>query len=204
MTDLKNQEWSRHSTDIYQAVKDGLPRNIAQLKQGLNDDDAWAQEFELQWLDEASSWLSYELIDGVEHPQAGKPEHYTGNPCFVGMDIAVRGDLTVIWVIELVGDIYWTREIITLKRVALREQLGELDRVFNQYHVIACYLDQTGMGEKMVEDAQYQHGKRGANRTACAPCPPPTPQPKTDRRLLKRAQGLRSMPNRNKKWETKK
>ncbi|WP_204321359.1 hypothetical protein, partial [Streptococcus pneumoniae] len=104
-----------------------------------------------KWLDEASSWLSYDLIDAVEHHQAGIPELYTGNPCFVGMDIAVRGDLTVIWVIELVGDVYWTREVITLKRVALREQLAELDRVFNQYHVITCYLDQTGMGEKMVE-----------------------------------------------------
>lgn len=159
MTDLKNSEWSRHRVDIYQAVADGLPRNIEQLKKGLNDDDAWAQEFELQWLDEASSWLSYELIDGVEHQHAGVPALYTGNPCFVGMDIAVRGDLTVIWVLELVGDVYWTREIITLKRVALREQLGELNRVFSQYNVIACYLDQTGMGEKMVEDAQYQHGK---------------------------------------------
>ncbi|MGX2974754.1 terminase large subunit domain-containing protein [Ursidibacter arcticus] len=159
MTDLKNKEWSRHTVDIHQAVKDGLPRNVEQLKKGLNDDDAWAQEFELQWLDEASSWLSYDLIDGVEHHHAGLPELYTGNPCFVGMDIAVRGDLTVIWVIELVGDVYWTREIITLKRVALREQLSELDRVFKQYNVISCYLDQTGMGEKMVEDAQYQHGK---------------------------------------------
>ncbi|MCK8948710.1 terminase family protein [Haemophilus influenzae] len=160
MTDLNNTEWSRHTVDIYQAVADGLPRNIEQLRKGLNDEDAWAQEFELKWLDEASSWLSYDLIDAVEHHQAGIPELYTGNPYFVGMDIAVRGDLTVIWVIELVGDVCWTREVITLKRVALREQLAELDRVFNQYHVITCYLDQTGMGEKMVEDAQYSHGKR--------------------------------------------
>lgn len=160
MTDLNNTEWSRHTTDIYQAVKDGLPRNIEQLKKGLNDEDAWTQEFELKWLDEASSWLSYDLIDGVEHPLAGKPEHYTGNPCFVGMDIAVRGDLTVIWVIELVGDVYWTREIITLKRTPLREQLAQLNRVFTQYNIISCNLDQTGMGEKMVEDAQYIHGKR--------------------------------------------
>ncbi|MCK8797333.1 terminase family protein [Haemophilus influenzae] len=91
MTDLNNTEWSRHTVDIYQAVADGLPRNIEQLRKGLNDEDAWAQEFELKWLDEASSWLSYDLIDAVEHHQAGIPELYTGNPCFVGMDIAVRG-----------------------------------------------------------------------------------------------------------------
>lgn len=158
MTDLANTEWSRHTVDIYQAVADGLPRNVEQLKKGLNDEDAWAQEFELQWLDEASSWLSYDLIDSVEHAHAGLPELYSGNPCFVGMDIAVRGDLTVIWVLELVGDILWTREIITLKRTALRHQLDELSAVMKRYNVIACYLDQTGMGEKMVEDAQYKHG----------------------------------------------
>ncbi|WP_258866929.1 hypothetical protein [Avibacterium paragallinarum] len=32
MTDLDNTEWSRHQTDIYQAVADGLPRNIEQLR----------------------------------------------------------------------------------------------------------------------------------------------------------------------------
>lgn len=159
MTDLNNTEWSRHCVDIHQAVKDGLPRDIEQLQKGLNDSDAWAQEFELKWLDEASSWLSYELIDSVEHSMAGNPDFYTGNPCFVGMDIAVRGDLTVIWVLEQIGDVYWTREIITLKRVALRQQLAELNRVFHQYNVMRCYLDQTGMGEKMVEDAQYEHGQ---------------------------------------------
>lgn len=160
MTDLDNEEWSRHQVDIYQAVADGLPRDIDQLRRGLNDEDAWAQEFELKWLDEASSWLPYDLIDSVEHIEAGKPERYQGGSCFVGMDIAARGDLTVIWVIELVGDVYWTREIVELKRVPLREQLAELNRIMKQYHVVAGNLDQTGMGEKMVEDAQYEHGKR--------------------------------------------
>ncbi|MDD7545212.1 terminase large subunit domain-containing protein [Actinobacillus porcinus] len=160
MTDLENSEWSRHSVDIYQAVADGLPRNIEQLRKGLNDEDAWAQEFELKWLDEASSWLSFDLIDSVEHTDAGKPELYQGGSCFVGMDIAARNDLTVIWVIELVGDVYWTREIVELKRETLREKLTALDRIMKRYHVVAGFLDQTGMGEKMVEDAQYEHGKR--------------------------------------------
>ena len=160
MTDEKNKAWSRHKTDIYQAIADGLPRDIKELKDGLNDDDAWSQEYELKWLDEASSWLSYDLIDQVEDKQAGKPELYQKGNVFVGMDIAVRGDLTVIYVLEVVGDVLWTREIITLRRVKLREQLDALRGVFNRYHVVRCYMDQTGMGEKMVEDAKYQFGSR--------------------------------------------
>jgi len=151
--------WSRHTTDIYQAVTDGLPRNIEELRQGAGDEDLWAQEFELQWLDGASAWLDYELIDQCEHELAGLPEHYTGGPCFVGVDIGARNDLFVIWVIEQVGDVYWTREIITRKRITFAEQDFLLDDIFMRYHVIRCCMDQTGMGEKPVEDAQSRHGR---------------------------------------------
>ena len=150
--------WSRHLVDIETAVRDGLPRNIAELKSGLNDDDAWAQEYLLQWLDEASSWISYELIDGVEHDRAGLPDNYSGGPCFVGVDIAARNDLFVIWVLEQVGDVYWTREIIARRRISFAEQDALLDEVFKTYRVLRCCMDQTGMGEKPVEDAQRRYG----------------------------------------------
>lgn len=154
----KDDGWSRHITNIYQAVKDGLPRNIEELRTGAGDDDLWAQEFELQWLDEASAWLDFELITSCEHDMAGKPEHYQGGFCFVGVDIASRNDLFVIWVLEQVGDVLWTREIITRKRISFAEQDMLLDDVFNRYRVIRCCMDQTGMGEKPVEDGKRRYG----------------------------------------------
>lgn len=154
----KDDGWSRHTTDIYQAVADGLPRDIEELRRGAGDDDLWAQEFELKWLDEASAWLTFELITGCEHDMAGQPEHYQGGPCFVGVDIAARNDLFVIWVFEQVGDVLWTREIIERRRITFAEQDMLLDDVFARYRVIRCCMDQTGMGEKPVEDARARHG----------------------------------------------
>lgn len=151
--------WSRHLVDIYKAVADGLPRNVDEMRLALNDDDAWSQEFELKWLDEATAWISYDLIDSVEHDAAGRPEGYTGGPCFVGVDIAARNDLFVIWVVEMVGDVAWTREIIARKRITFAEQDALLASVFDRYRVLRCCMDQTGMGEKPVEDAQADHGK---------------------------------------------
>lgn len=150
--------WSKHTVDIYQAVKDGLPRDIEMLRRALGDDDAWMQEYELKWLDEASAWISYELINGVEHDKAGLPEHYNGGPCFVGVDIAARNDLFVIWVLEQVGDVLWTREIIARRRISFAEQDHLLEQVFRTYNVVRCQIDQTGMGEKPVEDAKRRHG----------------------------------------------
>jgi phage FluMu gp28-like protein len=150
--------WYRQTTDIYQAVADGLPRDIDELRTALGDDDAWSQEYELKWLDEASAWLSFELISGCEDDKAGRPELYAGGPCYVGVDIAARNDLFVIWVDELLGDIAWTREVITRRRISFAEQDALLADVFNRYRVLRCCMDQTGMGEKPVEDAQRLYG----------------------------------------------
>lgn len=150
--------WSRHTADIYTAVRDGLPRDIEELRRSSGDPDLWAQEFELQWLDEASAWLPYELTAACEHPDAGAPALYQGGGVYVGVDIAARHDLFVIWVLEPVGDVLWARELICRRRISFAEQDALLAQVFRRYRVLRCCIDQTGMGEKVVEDARRRHG----------------------------------------------
>jgi len=150
--------WSRHAVDIYQAVADGLPRDIDELRAGIADEDAWAQEYELRYLDEASAWLSYALISACEDDDAGRPDLYEGGPCFVGRDIGRRNDLHVIWVAELIGDVLWERERIEQKRATFAEMDMAFDEIMLRYRVARACIDQTGMGEKVVEDAQRRYG----------------------------------------------
>ncbi|MAY75232.1 MAG: terminase, partial [Phycisphaerae bacterium] len=117
------------------------------------------QEYELKWLDAASAWLDYDLISSCEDPQAGQPSQYRGGMCFVGVDIAARNDLFVIWVLELVDGQLVTREIIAEKRITFARQDELLDDVFRRYRVVRLRMDQTGMGEKPVEDAKRRHGE---------------------------------------------
>lgn len=58
--------WSRHRTDIYDAVKEGLNADIAALRAGVLDADSWAQEFECRFVDEATAFITYEMIAGCE------------------------------------------------------------------------------------------------------------------------------------------
>ncbi len=155
----KDERWSRHTVDIYRAVADGLPRDIEELREALNDADAWAQEYELKWLDEASSWLSFDLINGVEHDAAGGREGYQGGDVYLGIDIGRRKDLFVIWAIERVGDVFWTREIFAEQRLSFAAQDEALDDFMRFYRVRGVRMDQTGMGEKPVEDAQRRYGE---------------------------------------------
>jgi len=156
----EDSAWSRHVVDIYQAVADGLPRNIEELRAGIADDDAWAQEYELRYLDEASAWLSYELISSCEDELAGIPDRYEGGPCFVGRDIGRRNDLHVITVCELIGDVLWERKRIEQKRATFADMDAEFDQVMIDFNVARACIDQTGMGEKVVEDAQRRYGGR--------------------------------------------
>ena len=152
--------WSRHTVDIYRAVADGLPRNIEELRAALADEDAWAQEYELKWLDEASAWLTFELITACEDDDAGDKAKYQGGPCFAGNDIARRGDLWTLYVFELVGDVLVEREAVELRHATFAEHDAELDRVMRTYDVVRCAMDQTGMGEKPVEDAKRRYGSK--------------------------------------------
>ena len=154
-----NPRWSRHVCDIHQAIAEGLPYDADELREALGDEDAWRQEYLLEWLDERSNWLSYDLINSVEDEQAGRPELATqGGIFFIGNDIARRSHLWVSWVVEKIGDVCWTREIRVLKGASFAEQDAVLDELIARYRPLRVCMDRTGIGEKPVEDAQRRHG----------------------------------------------
>jgi len=155
---IKDPVWKIHRTSIVDAVADGLPFNIDEQRRALNDEDLWAQEYMLEWLDEAHAYLSYDLINSVEHEHAGDPNRYGGGICYSGEDIGIRNDLWVMWVDEMVGDVAWTREIRTIHRKSFLEHDRTRDELFGRYRIARHCMDQTGMGEKPVEDAKRRHG----------------------------------------------
>ncbi len=63
MSDGLGGLFSRHTVTIHDAVMDGLPRDIEELRRASRDPDTFAQEFECAFLDTAGrEWLSYEEI----------------------------------------------------------------------------------------------------------------------------------------------
>jgi phage FluMu gp28-like protein len=151
--------WSKHTIDVYEAVKQGLPLDIETERKAMGDPDGWAQEFELQWLDEASAWLPFELLASCEDSIAGDPNEYAGGQCYLGNDIARRNDLWVALVLEKIGDVLWTREVSVLRRATFAEQDAEIDRLNNYYKIARMSIDQTGIGERTAETYQEKYGR---------------------------------------------
>jgi phage FluMu gp28-like protein len=101
------------------------------------------------------------LADAVDE-NAAKPELYERGLATLGRDVATRkgGDLSVIHVTEIVGPMLWLRERWTKQGAKFAEQDDVMDGMFKRYHILRAGIDQTGMGEKVVEDAISRHGER--------------------------------------------
>jgi phage FluMu gp28-like protein len=170
-----DNDWSKHQVDIYQAVADGVPHKVEELKKGIDDEDAWQQEFECKFIDEASAWLTYEMIAACQNDLVGEeilyddfnPDTYLYNPqgrCFIGMDIGRKKDLSVIDVEEQVGDVFWNRLTLIMPKVPYSTQRDMLWRVVRKFNAERVCIDATGIGAQIAEDSVEQLGSYGAEQ----------------------------------------
>lgn len=153
--------WSRHETDIYKAVAEGLRVDIDELKAGMNDPDGWAQEFELKFLDAAHAWIPYELLDAAEDELATieLPAGFSpAGPLWGGVDIGRTKGRTVIYMFEQIGDVYWTRKMQVMHRTPFRDQEHAIDAVLPMCQRLC--IDKGVQGLVIYENLERKHGSR--------------------------------------------
>ena len=158
----KENGYSGHLVTIYDAIKAGLPLNADELRSGLDDPDAWAQEYECQPTDTSNVLLPYDLIALAESADATESTDNLfwlsrGNPVFCGVDFGRTNDPTVCWTLELIGGILWTREVLVLKNVDTPDQNRILRDRFARAARTA--LDYTGPGIGFGDYAAKEFGK---------------------------------------------
>lgn len=164
--------FSLHTVTIFDAIKQGLLDKIygrkttkeehedwiAEEREACIDEDIWQQEYCCIPVSDTNAFLPWDLIRPCEHENAGRPEFAKDGFFYIGNDIGRRNDLSVFWVIENVGDVLWTREIVRMKNASFSSQDDELNRLVGKYRPQRICMDQSGMGEKPVEDAIIKYG----------------------------------------------
>ena len=159
----KGEKWSKHHVDIYEAVKAGLPLDIAELRDGLNDPEGWAQEYECLFLDAAAVLLPYELIASCESAEATttiSPEWWTSGArrsIFIGWDFARKRDLSVAWCSEMVGDVLHTREVVEMRGVSTPDQVDRMAHRIQKAHRVC--VDYTGPGIGLGDELVKRFGE---------------------------------------------
>ena len=165
---------SLHRVTLRDALADGLHRRICEVA-----GRPWSPEAEAAWEAElraqlgaaaseeldcvpgsaAGAWLPWELIRAAEDDDAGRPEQRGGGPAYVGVDVARRRDLWVAVAVERAGGRMWVRELATLRDAPFSRQAETLARLVAAHRPVRVAIDQTGMGEAVVEHAQEAHGR---------------------------------------------
>jgi len=121
--DSAKMAWSRHLVTIYHAVLMGLPVDVAQIREALDDPEGFDQEFLCRFLDGSNVLLPYEIIalaesaDALEFCDPSFWETHGANPVYLGIDFGRTNDPTVCYALEKIGDILWTREILLLRNM---------------------------------------------------------------------------------------
>lgn len=158
-----NASYTVFKVTIYDAVEQGYPANPEKLKAGLGDEELWQQEYLVMFLDEATAYLTHELISGCEQLCLGKylPDDFAPEgTIYIGVDVGRKKDLTVIWIWEKLGDVFWTRAVVELRNVPFAKQ----EELVTQYCRLpkfrrAC-IDATGLGMELAENVQAKVGKQ--------------------------------------------
>jgi len=162
--DGKKMRWSRHLVTIYHAVLMGMPVDVEELKEALDDPDGWAQEMECRFLDNASVLLPYELIGACEDSTATETLdrmllQYRAAQLYLGIDVGRKKDLTVFWIMEALGGVMWTRGVLVFDRVPFREQEKAAREILRSPAVRRCAIDCTGIGAMLAENLAADFGK---------------------------------------------
>lgn len=156
---------------IHDAIASGLPLDAGELQAGLNDDDAWSQEYLCEFTDSATVMFPYDLIAPCESADASESFNLLENSrsafLYAGLDFGRKHHLTVCWIIERVPNPHWnsvseprsrylfiTREVLCLKNTSTPEQFQILRPLLRLCHKVA--FDYTGpgigLGDQLVQE----------------------------------------------------
>lgn len=130
------------------------------VKAGAADAESFDQEYQCIPSDDDSKFLEYELITACEYAggtawQRGLEGPFQGR-LFCGVDIGRKKDLTVLWVVEQLGDVLYTRHVETMEKMRKSAQEAILWPWFDLCDRIC--IDSTGLGIGWVDDAQDKYG----------------------------------------------
>jgi len=170
--------WSLHHTSLEEAVAQGLADKVVgrplseaeraawveEVHDGCLDEETWLEEYCCVPQDGTTAFLTYELIATCEEEAAGDPDGFTGGVTYIGLDIGRTSDLTVVTVLERVGDVLWVREKRELAKTAFRVQREVLDLLIVRYRPRRVCIDATGLGMQLAEEAQDRYGAATVER----------------------------------------
>ncbi|HVS73096.1 MAG TPA: hypothetical protein VHQ47_17710 [Phycisphaerae bacterium] len=171
-----------HRVTIEDAVNDGIVERIIMRKKRLldvpapdpiarrewldelratcPDEDTWNEEYMCIPSTDQGALLTYELIAACE---VANLELWDEIPegertLYAGFDVGRKHDLSVLWLDERIGDVYWTRMVRSLEKMNFTAQEEFLNGILASRSVKRLCIDATGIGAMLAERLVQRFG----------------------------------------------
>jgi phage FluMu gp28-like protein len=135
------------------------------IQRGMQDLDAFKQEFELEFIDEAISFFPYDLIRKCTNPAMIYYSNITdlinaidkgkiSTNLYAGFDVGRIKDKSEFYILEEIEGVQYTVYCETLEKVDFSDQKDYLRMMLNNLPIIRLGIDKTGMGINIAEDME--------------------------------------------------
>lgn len=146
--------FSRHTTTIYDAVKDGLDVDIQVLKD-LFDEDSWAMMYECVFADDKTSFFPISLIKScVKDYIYYMPP--VNNVLWSGYDVGRVADISVLSALDKVEGRYALAIQDIFERTKFEAQKTALRDHLKLYRKSNLRIDMTGIGRDVAETMETE------------------------------------------------
>lgn len=185
---ITNQRIGGYRVTLTDAVQQGLVERIRGLsapdlaarrdfvddiRASCPDEASFREEYLCEPSAEGSALLGYSAIGGCEVANlqlhdiealadgvVARLPHATTGPLFAGFDVGRKHDRSVLWVLERVGDVLWTRAVRVMGDAPFTTQEQLLDRLLQGRRVRRLCIDSTGIGAMLAERLAHRHAAR--------------------------------------------
>lgn len=132
------------------------------IRSGCATEEQFQQEYMCVPADDEGAFLSYDLIAGCEYraDEAWEIElsHCEGRELYLGVDVGRTRDLTVLWVLERVSGLLFTRKIIVMQNEKFSAQEAVIYDWLDRPEIKRACFDDTGLGMQLAERAVDKYG----------------------------------------------
>lgn len=150
--------FSRHVVDIHTAVREGFPEDPARLREEAGSDEAFAEEYECQFLGAASRYISTDLYDRCTYTDAERPSEF--GVSYGGMDVgrSPTGDPSALQRLTRMADKLWDDGCEVRRGETWDAQEEWVGEALSKSQCIA--IDATGLGNQFCERLVSVFGTR--------------------------------------------
>ena len=132
------------------------------VKSKCADYESFLQEYMCVPAADASVFISADILGGCfyNYGEVWQTElQDCAGELYIGVDVGRDNDLTVIWILESIAGMLFTRRVETLKGMKFSDQEAVLYPYLELQKMRRCCIDQTGLGRQFAERAQERFGK---------------------------------------------